>query len=141
MNEATTAAVKKKIDDVSASLKEAMKSLVGKSTMVGIIFRPDMLEALPKGKVDLGPGSVPVFVLPGQKEDYRVFHNQAELHKYLEDRTLQNRIDATHPTEDGAPEKALAADAMAMQLVHDRHSKRDLVNLVRWLIVERPELV
>lgn len=28
-----------------------------------------------------------------------------------------------------------------MQLVGERHAKMDLVNLVRWLILERPDLL
>lgn len=33
------------------------------------------------------------------------------------------------------------ADAMAMKLVGERVRKRDLVNLVRWLIMDRSETV
>lgn len=53
-------------------------------------------------------------------------------------KTYQKEIDATHPTEDGAGELELAADALAIQLVGERHEKRDLVNLVRWLVLRRP---
>lgn len=57
--------------------------------------------------------------------------------------TYQSAIDATHPEEqpDGSPEEALsfAADALAMKLVGERHGKRDLVDLVRWLIMRKPD--
>lgn len=48
--------------------------------------------------------------------------------------TYQPQIEATHPITDDSWE-ALAADAQAMKLVGERHSKRDLVDLVRWLIL------
>jgi len=41
--------------------------------------------------------------------------------------------------DDDAPLGALEADALAMELVHERHSKRDLVDLVRWLILRNPD--
>lgn len=46
-------------------------------------------------------------------------------------------IDATHPVNTEAKE-ALEADEMAMRMVGIRHSKRDLVNLVRWLLLGAP---
>lgn len=55
-------------------------------------------------------------------------------------KTFQDQIDATHPmdTEDS---EAFQADSMAMNLVGERHEKRELVDLVRWLILKRPELI
>ncbi len=52
--------------------------------------------------------------------------------------TFKARIDATHPMHEYAPTGALEADALAMQLVGERHGKRDLVDLVRWLILRNP---
>lgn len=49
--------------------------------------------------------------------------------------TLQDQIDATHPANNDG-QRELQADAFAMDLVHERHSKRDLVNLVRWLLLQ-----
>lgn len=49
--------------------------------------------------------------------------------------TYQKEIDATHPMIKGTFE----ADALAMKLVGERHSKRDLVDLVRWLILRNPD--
>lgn len=43
----------------------------------------------------------------------------------------QQEIDATHPLESGA----YAEDEAAMQLVHERTGKRELVDLVRTLIM------
>ncbi len=58
-------------------------------------------------------------------------------------RTYAKEIDASHPCSqiDGSPEETLsfAADTLAMRLVGERHEKRDLVNLVRWLIMRHPE--
>lgn len=54
-------------------------------------------------------------------------------------RTYQDLIDKTHPMEEGAGESELAADMLAMKLVGERHSKRDLVDLVRWLILRKPD--
>jgi hypothetical protein len=51
----------------------------------------------------------------------------------------QDEINATHPMEDNCVEGAMSADDLAMELVGERHSKRDLVNLVRWLILRKPE--
>lgn len=33
---------------------------------------------------------------------------------------------------------ALDADAVAMELIHGRHDKREIVNLVRWLLMGAP---
>ena len=56
--------------------------------------------------------------------------------------TYQSLINATHPEEQptGSVEEALSfkADALAMKLVGERGSKRDLVDLVRWLILRYP---
>lgn len=54
-------------------------------------------------------------------------------------KTYQKAIDATHPCEDSAGALELAADGLAMKLVGERHEKRDLVNLVRWLILRKPQ--
>lgn len=53
--------------------------------------------------------------------------------------TFKAHIDATHPMDDDAPVGALEADGLAMQLVGERHGKRDLVDLVRWLILRNPD--
>lgn len=49
----------------------------------------------------------------------------------------QATIDATHPMDDASPEGACSADEAAMVLVGERHEKRDLVNLVRTLLLQR----
>ena len=36
-------------------------------------------------------------------------------------------------------ELGFKADALAMKLVGERHEKRELVNLVRWLILDKAE--
>lgn len=54
-------------------------------------------------------------------------------------KTYQKAIDATHPMEDSSGALELAANGLAMKLVGERHEKRDLVNLVRWLILRRPQ--
>lgn len=53
--------------------------------------------------------------------------------------TYQTEIDATHPMEDASGPLEIHADDLAMKLVGERHEKRDLVNLVRWLILRKPE--
>ncbi len=50
--------------------------------------------------------------------------------------TYEDEITASHPMELDTPE-GFAADMLAMTLVGERHSKRDLVNLVRWLILDK----
>jgi hypothetical protein len=52
----------------------------------------------------------------------------------MESATFKAEIDASHPVRLDTKE-AYAADSIAMQLVGERHAKRDLVNLVRWLIL------
>lgn len=59
--------------------------------------------------------------------------------KELDSEELQKRIDATHPVLDNAPEGSTKADSLAMEMIHVRHSKRDLVNLVRYLILNAKE--
>lgn len=55
--------------------------------------------------------------------------------------TYQKEIDATHPDtcDSDLEPHAFLADDLAMQLVGERHNKRDLVDLVRWLILRKPE--
>lgn len=53
--------------------------------------------------------------------------------------TFQKEIDATHPMLGGRREQELKADILAMTLVGERHKKRDLTDLVRWLILRNPE--
>ena len=52
--------------------------------------------------------------------------------------TYQREIDVTHPMADGCGDRECNADDLAMKLVGERHSKRDLVDLVRWLILTKP---
>ncbi len=54
-------------------------------------------------------------------------------------KTFQDLIDKTHPANHDASLKACEADTLAMKLVGERHEKRELVNLVRWLILRKPE--
>ena len=52
----------------------------------------------------------------------------------------QEEIDATHPMAYGPDgDLRINADTMAMELVGQRHAKRDLVDLVRWLLIRNPE--
>ena len=51
-------------------------------------------------------------------------------------KTFQKEIDATHPENDTSGGRELAADSLAMVLVGERHEKRELVNLVRWLLLQ-----
>ena len=46
-------------------------------------------------------------------------------------------IDASHPMEPGEA-GVMDADALAMHLVGARYEKRELVNLVRWLLIGAP---
>jgi hypothetical protein len=54
--------------------------------------------------------------------------------------TYEKEIKASHPTRTDN-KKDYLADAMAMKLVGQRHSKRDLVDLVRWLIMDNAKTV
>ena len=47
-------------------------------------------------------------------------------------------IDATHPMTLNTDE-CFTADALAMRLVGGRHEKRELVNLIRWLLMGVPQ--
>lgn len=53
--------------------------------------------------------------------------------------SFQNEIDATHPCHPSAGDKEMKADGLAMMLVGERYDKRELVDLVRWLILRKPE--
>lgn len=46
-------------------------------------------------------------------------------------------IAASHPTEMEMPE-VYGADELAMDLIHGRHSKREIVNLLRWALMGCP---
>ncbi len=50
---------------------------------------------------------------------------------------VQKGIDACHPMTVETPE-ALEADEVAMRLIHGRHEKREIVNLLRWLLMAAP---
>lgn len=50
--------------------------------------------------------------------------------------TYEDEITRSHPMELNTTE-AFAADKLAMELVGERYAKRDLVNLVRWLILTK----
>jgi hypothetical protein len=54
--------------------------------------------------------------------------------------TYEEKIEESHPVGSDN-ERAYLADAMAMKLVGERHGKRDLVNLVRWLIMDNAKTV
>lgn len=54
--------------------------------------------------------------------------------------TYEDAINESHPTRIDT-EAAYSADAMAMKLIGERHGKRDLVNLVRWLIMDNAKIV
>jgi hypothetical protein len=46
-------------------------------------------------------------------------------------------IEATHPCRMETPE-SYQADALAMELIHKRHDKREIVNLIRWCLMGCP---
>jgi hypothetical protein len=50
---------------------------------------------------------------------------------------IHESIEATHPCRMGTPE-AYLADALAMELIHKRHDKREIVNLIRWCLMGCP---
>ena len=50
---------------------------------------------------------------------------------------VAQRIDQSHPVITDS-EKSLKADALAMNLIHGRHEKRELVNLIRWCLMGCP---
>ena len=54
--------------------------------------------------------------------------------------TYQSYIKESHPLRSSFPE-VYKIDVMAMKLVGERHEKRDLVNLVRWLIMDKAKTV
>ncbi len=51
--------------------------------------------------------------------------------------TIHEAIEATHPVRAETPE-SYAADALAMELMHNRHDKSEIVNLVRWCLMGCP---
>ena len=52
---------------------------------------------------------------------------------------IQRAIDATHP-EALDTSRSIDADELAMMLVHNRHGKREIVNLIRWIILDSPNV-
>ena len=50
---------------------------------------------------------------------------------------IHEAIEATHPCRAETPE-SYAADALAMELIHKRHDKREIVNLIRWCLMGCP---
>ena len=50
---------------------------------------------------------------------------------------IHEAIEATHPCRMETPE-SYAADALAMELIHKRHDKREIVNLIRWCLMGCP---
>jgi len=54
-------------------------------------------------------------------------------------RMFEQGIENTHPMRSEDPIR-FKADTLAMKLVGERHEKRDLVNLVRWLIMDKAKV-
>jgi hypothetical protein len=50
---------------------------------------------------------------------------------------VQAAIDDCHPCTLETDE-AYAADALAMELIHGRHDKREIVNMIRWVLMGCP---
>lgn len=61
-----------------------------------------------------------------------------------DDESIQTAIDASHPVEveesGGDENMCLLAQDVAEKLVHSRNAKRELVGLVRWLLMGAPKL-
>ncbi len=55
----------------------------------------------------------------------------------MQDDEIAAAIEASHPVENKEA-GVMDADALAMQLIRNRYEKRDLVNLVRWLLIGAP---
>lgn len=51
---------------------------------------------------------------------------------------VQAAIDACHPCFVETPE-SYDADILAMELIHQRHDKRVIVNMIRWVLMGCPE--
>jgi len=51
-----------------------------------------------------------------------------------------DEVEASHPIMVDTPE-AYQADMLALTLIHNRESKRSLVNLIRWLIMDEAKTV
>jgi len=51
-----------------------------------------------------------------------------------------DEVEASHPIMVDTPE-AYQADVLALTLIHNRESKRSLVNLIRWLIMDEAKTV
>lgn len=56
------------------------------------------------------------------------------------EKLFDNEVEASHPILVDT-DIAYKADSAAMELIHNRHSKRDLVNLIRWLIMDSANIV
>jgi len=54
--------------------------------------------------------------------------------------TYEEQIKASHPVRTDTS-RDYKADGMAMDLVGERHGKRELVDLVRWLITDKARTV
>lgn len=52
---------------------------------------------------------------------------------------VQAAIDKSHPCELETKE-SLKADELAMELIHGRHEKREIVNMLRWVIMGCPDV-
>lgn len=55
----------------------------------------------------------------------------------MTDQEVQAAIDTCHPCELETDE-SYAADALAMALIHGRHGKREIVNMIRWVLMGCP---
>ena len=77
---------------------------------------------------------------PQQPGQFAPAHGSAHLVKRVSRMNgdeISAAIEASHPMETGEA-GVMAADALAMHLVGARHEKRELVNLVRWLLIGAP---
>jgi hypothetical protein len=57
---------------------------------------------------------------------------------------MQASINASHPVEQIADlgnvetQRCLEADALAMSLIQGKHDKREIVNMIRWILMGAP---
>lgn len=55
-------------------------------------------------------------------------------------RQVADAIAKSHPmASNDTPLTTFAADELAMELIHGRHDKREIVNLIRWCLMGCPE--
>lgn len=124
------------------SAKQAEVERLNKLLQKRICERNEKSWRLHKLETLVGP-----YVQWDEESDYPSFIGELESLKAaqgwrkvadMKPQEIQDGIDATHPWSKVLIDGSYEADEVAMNLIHGRHDKREIVNMLRWILMGMP---